>query len=182
MILKRRNIILKLRLWHIAAVVALFLNANLWAGAFTNFIQLYSFRGEDGAFPTGNLVETADGVLYGTTRYGGITNSDYPSGMGTIFRFQKQSAHLEIVTKFEGTNGAVPNAGFAKSPDGWLYGTTQFGGTNGNGTIFRIHGSTGRYEVLKHFTGSLDEVAQRFFCKLISAGGVGFGFQVSMVR
>ena len=45
---------------------------------------LVSFNGANGAWPGAQL--ESDGIFYGTTELGGITNSTYPSGMGTVFR------------------------------------------------------------------------------------------------
>jgi uncharacterized repeat protein (TIGR03803 family) len=43
---------------------------------------LYRFSGNDGAFPSGDLIMDANGVLYGTTEVGG--NS--ACGCGTVFK------------------------------------------------------------------------------------------------
>jgi uncharacterized repeat protein (TIGR03803 family) len=47
---------------------------------------LASFNGANGAGPTTSLTLGNDGSFYGTTEEGGISNSAYPSGMGTVFR------------------------------------------------------------------------------------------------
>jgi uncharacterized repeat protein (TIGR03803 family) len=48
---------------------------------------LYSFTGRaDGEGPQATLTLGNDGNFYGTTGGGGLTNSTYPSGMGTVFR------------------------------------------------------------------------------------------------
>ena len=49
--------------------------------------SLYSFTGgNDGATPVAGLVQGNDGNFYGTTSNGGITNSIFKGGMGTVFR------------------------------------------------------------------------------------------------
>jgi uncharacterized repeat protein (TIGR03803 family) len=39
---------------------------------------------------------------------------------------------------FDGTDGSSPNAGLVQATNGDLYGTTQAGGANGSGTVFKI--------------------------------------------
>ena len=47
---------------------------------------LTDFDWNNGAFPQGCPSLGNDGIFYGTTSGGGITNSKYTSGMGTVFR------------------------------------------------------------------------------------------------
>jgi uncharacterized repeat protein (TIGR03803 family) len=54
------------------------------------------------------------------------------------------------------SNGASPSAGLVQGNDGYFYGTTQYGGTNGsNGTVFKI-GTNGVLISLHSFTGGND--------------------------
>jgi uncharacterized repeat protein (TIGR03803 family) len=57
-----------------------------------------------------------------------------------------------------GSDGNQPYAGLIFDPAGNLYGTTQFGGTHAQGTVFRLtHTSTGwREKVLHSFAGGSD--------------------------
>ncbi len=123
-----------------------------------NFTLLYSFCGgygcgsapPDGADPRGRLVY-ADGYLYGTTQQGSVYNGYYNSG--TIFRISLSGAY-EIVHNFTGCcgtgDGENPAAGLTLGSDGNLYGTTQFGGTSGNGTVFKMT-PTGTVTILYSF-------------------------------
>src|ERR1039457_607876 len=45
---------------------------------------------------------------------------------------------LTTLFSFDGTDGAVPQAGLVQATNGDLYGTTYGGGTNSAGTIFKI--------------------------------------------
>jgi uncharacterized repeat protein (TIGR03803 family) len=45
---------------------------------------------------------------------------------------------LTTLFSFDGTDGAGPFAGLVQAANGELYGTTGQGGTNGDGTIFKI--------------------------------------------
>ena len=68
------------------------------------------------------------GRLYGTARYGGITNSQFASGMGTAFKLMPDKT-FSTIAYFNGTNGATPNSALVVGYDGNLYGTTYLGGS-----------------------------------------------------
>ncbi len=95
---------------------------------------LHSFQGKpDGANPQATLVQGNDGYFYGTTASGGA------NGYGTVFKISAQGAYTSLYS-FTGSNdGGNPVAGLVKGNDGYFYGTTRAGGTNGgHGTVFRI--------------------------------------------
>jgi uncharacterized repeat protein (TIGR03803 family) len=95
---------------------------------------LYSFTGgADGADPEAGLVMGPHGNLYGTT-YGGGTNND-----GTVFEINPSTGEETVLHSFTGVNGdgAVPVAGLL-DVNGILYGTTKYGGTDNDGTVFQI--------------------------------------------
>jgi uncharacterized repeat protein (TIGR03803 family) len=97
--------------------------------------SLFQFNGDNGSQPWGGLVQGKDGDLYGVTMYGGTNGTN---ANGTVFRISL-SGNLIWSESFNGTNGDVPTGGIVQARDGNFYGTTYFGGTNGNGgTIFRI--------------------------------------------
>ena len=87
----------------------------------------------NGVNPEAGLVQASDGNFYGTT-IGGGTNGD-----GTVFRIMT-NGNLTTIYQFGGyfTNSVQPEAGLLQGNDGNLYGTTIGGGTNGDGTVFRI--------------------------------------------
>ncbi len=93
----------------------------------------FSSDGEIGANPAAALIQGSDGFLYGTAQYGGT------QGQGTVFRI---SVAGEIATIYSfGTvenDGANPCCALVEGTDGNLYGTTQNGGTNGQGTVFMV--------------------------------------------
>jgi uncharacterized repeat protein (TIGR03803 family) len=113
----------------------------------------------DGAHPVGQLVQGADGYLYGTTSAGGT------NGNGTVFRIAFDGAGFQVLRQFsatvkdaetgfaENSDGAAPQAGLTNGNDGLLYGVTSSGGTNGLGVIFSITPDGSTYTVMHTFAG-----------------------------
>jgi uncharacterized repeat protein (TIGR03803 family) len=101
-------------------------------GAFT---ALYSFtNGIDGAQPYAGLVLGSDGNFYGTTTSGGGPNGD-----GGIFRITLQGALTALYVFTGGADGASPCAVLTPGSEGDLYGTTQYGGADGDGAVFKLN-------------------------------------------
>lgn len=97
-----------------------------------------------------------DGFAYATTELGGAYLR------GTIFRIHEDGSGFQILHSFGGSPGdGVEPYGSLVRQDGWLYGTTTMGGTNGDGTLFRYRVADGSYEVLASFdrasSGALPE-------------------------
>ena len=94
--------------------------------------KLATFHGTNGILPLAGLVQEG-GNLYGTTSMGG---SD---GAGTVFTIPLGGGTLTTLATFKAaTNGYEPLAGLIQATDGNLYGTTYFGGVNGDGTVFSL--------------------------------------------
>lgn len=95
----------------------------------------------DGANPASSLVQASDGNFYGATLNGG------PAGTGTVFRLSPQGTFTTLhsfAAKGSGnTDGVNPSAGLIQATDGFLYGSTAYGGINNTGTIFKISLSGG---------------------------------------
>ena len=107
--------------------------------------QLYSFDGTNGANPIySNLVQGRDGLLYGTTVYGGVNNA------GAIFKIDT-SGNITLLHSCNSSTGWYPWGGLVLGPDGNFYGTTSTGGAGSFGVIFKIT-PTGTYTVLHNFT------------------------------
>jgi uncharacterized repeat protein (TIGR03803 family) len=94
----------------------------------------FSWETDDGSNPLGALLEGKDGVLYGTTGYGGGTNQ------GTIFKMNKDGSGYSILRRFTGvaSTGARPSAALLDASDGKLYGRLAVGGDGGGSALFRI--------------------------------------------
>ena len=108
------------------------------------------FAGPQGSFPFAALVLGSDGVLYGTTYFGGA------NGLGVLFKLNADGTSYTVLHDFmgpAGNDGRPPLAELIEGTNGMLYGTTYFGGTNDSGTVFSLStGGTG-YSVLYNFTG-----------------------------
>jgi uncharacterized repeat protein (TIGR03803 family) len=109
--------------------------------------SLLDFQGgTGGAYPGANLLRL-DGVLYGTTTYGGA------AGAGTIYSIDPASGKETVVAEFAGgAKGQFP--GNLVSAGGMIYGTTGFVNDATAGTVFRLNPKTGRLFTLVNFTGT----------------------------
>jgi uncharacterized repeat protein (TIGR03803 family) len=58
------------------------------------------------------------------------------------------------VADFNGTNGENPVAGVYRDSSGNLWGTTYGGGTNSDGTIYKVAAGTGTVTTILNFNGS----------------------------
>jgi uncharacterized repeat protein (TIGR03803 family) len=91
----------------------------------------------DGQLPTAGLIQTHNGMLYGTTIQGGGCYGSY-YGCGTVFNITAKG-QLKTIFDFDTSDGYYPEAPLIEGQDGNLYGTTYVGGTNnGDGTVFEI--------------------------------------------
>ena len=95
---------------------------------------LHRFIGQDG-FDPAELIQAADGNFYGTAKFGGNTNC--PSDCGTVFKITTRGVTTSL-HRFYGNDGANPYGGLLQAADGTFYGTTAYGGANGDGTIFSL--------------------------------------------
>jgi uncharacterized repeat protein (TIGR03803 family) len=118
----------------------------------------------DGANPRAALVQGSDGNFYGTTASGGSTNYFYNSlgGYGTVFKINTNGTFTSLYafgsiqdTNWNPLDGANPQASLVQGSDGYFYGTTYYGGTNGYGTVFKIS-TNGVLTTLHSFTGTND--------------------------
>jgi uncharacterized repeat protein (TIGR03803 family) len=112
---------------------------------------LYNFCAEtgcpDGERSLGVLVQAANGQFYGTTELGGANNG------GTVFKITARGTLTTLYSfcsQTGCTDGKVPGAGLVQATNGKLYGTTEYGGANGGGTVFEIT-AAGKLTTLYNF-------------------------------
>jgi uncharacterized repeat protein (TIGR03803 family) len=109
---------------------------------------LYSFGASpDGKQPWAGLTQGADGNFYGTTSAGGANNK------GTVFKLTPAGVETVLYSFGSGTDGSQPVAALLLANDGNFYGTTERGGTNNDGTVFKIT-PAGVETVLFSFSGN----------------------------
>jgi uncharacterized repeat protein (TIGR03803 family) len=114
------------------------------------FTLLYPFGGgSDGGFPVSALSLASNAVFYGTT----LGASGGGVGNGTVFKLTTNGVFSTIYSFSGGNDGDDPEAALALGRDGNFYGTSRFGGTSSNGTVFRVT-TNGGLTTLHSFTSS----------------------------
>ena len=138
---------------------------------------IHSFTGSDGAFPYGQIAVSPAGTLFGTTE-GGPYNFETS---GTVFELTPPATAgdawtVNVLYTFpssDGVEGYYPAYGVVLGKHGVLYGTTMYGGPNGNGTggvVFALlpPGGAWKEAILHAFSGSDGQNPE----SLVSGGGV----------
>jgi uncharacterized repeat protein (TIGR03803 family) len=104
------------------------------------FDSIYSFTGgSDGEAPYAGLIADTQRDLYGTTVYGGASDS------GTVFEIAANGTETVLYSFCAQTNctdGRYPYGGLIADKNGNLYGTTaaggKGGGADGGGTVYQL--------------------------------------------
>lgn len=117
------------------------------------FQVLYNFTGgATGYYPSAGIVRDQAGNLYGTTAYGGnyTLNCNFEgvqTGCGLVYKLSQHGPGwiFDVLAGFNAGNGYLPQQLVAAAPDGSLYGSTEFGGSNhctyfwpGCGIVYRL--------------------------------------------
>ena len=145
--------------------------------------SMYSFgqngKQNDGRSPVADLVALG-GALFGTTLYGGITNSRCSLGCGMVFKAATSGSETALYRFRGGADGFAPAAGLL-DVNGDLFGTTSAGGGGSNcgggcGTVFKL-APNGAHSVIYRFKGVLDGATP--LAGLIDVGGVLYGTTAS---
>src|SRR5208282_6683529 len=89
-----------------------------------------------GIYPAADLIMDK-GNLYGTTLIGGA------NAYGAVFELTPPTTSggswtESTLLSFDGTDGLAPHASLIMDTGGNLYGTTEEGGANGDGTVFEL--------------------------------------------
>jgi len=102
----------------------------------------FNFQGTGGCSPNAALIFDSSGNLYGTARSGGGSGVD-GGGAGVVFELLAQAGGgwiYKVLHNFNDTpsDGSEPAAALVFDTAGNLYGTTEFGGIHGYGTVFEL--------------------------------------------
>jgi uncharacterized repeat protein (TIGR03803 family) len=119
-----------------------------------SILPIASFTASGGpAIPAALLVD-ANGNLFGTSGYGGLSNC------GTIFEIPAGSHSVQTLASFNGDNGQSPGD-FVFDSSGNLFGVAPIGGIGftpnsgtGNGTLFELNAATHTLMPIVKFNGS----------------------------
>lgn len=129
-----------------AALTAALLLATPTTHAQT-FTSLKSFASTaaglpDGYFAHGGLA-LSDGMLFGVTSGGGISNN------GTLYKLGTNGGGFTVIHHFAGgSEGESPNGRVVVSGD-TIYGVTYHGGINHGGTLYRVNTDGSSFSILR---------------------------------
>jgi uncharacterized repeat protein (TIGR03803 family) len=138
----------------------------------TGYAILHHFSGGtvDGRLPLGGLVQGSDGLLYGTTYYGGTND------LGTVFKLGTNGGVYAVLRNFMGgSQGNQPFAGLVQGVDGVLYGTTRYGGSNDGGMVFKLSTDGSGYTALHNFSGMGGDGSQPLAALLLGTDDALYG-------
>jgi uncharacterized repeat protein (TIGR03803 family) len=100
------------------------------------FTILHTLMGTDGSNPAGSLAQGPNGNLYGLCTYGGTANS------GTLYEVSADGSSFTVLHNFgDGSiqnDGLYPQGSPVLGADNNFCGVTQYGGSAGEGTVFKI--------------------------------------------
>lgn len=98
--------------------------------------------------PAGTLLQASDGFLYGTSYHGGAHDQ------GSVFKIATDGSGFALLKSFQcavTNNGCMPLAGLIQANNGMLYGTTQLGGADDEGTLFKIATDGTNFAIIRSF-------------------------------
>ena len=135
-----------------------------------NYSVLHNFGkpgSHDGSEPFAGLVRDTAGNLYGTTFFGGTL------GSGTVFKIDASGNESVLYNFAGGSDGVFPSSSLVLDSVGNLYGTTDAGGANKAGTVFKVSG--GGKEKILHSFGAPNDGASPFVGLVKDGSGNFYG-------
>jgi uncharacterized repeat protein (TIGR03803 family) len=109
---------------------------------------VHIFDGTHGAEAYAPLMQASNGNFYGATVNGGMY------GNGVVFEMTPAGAFTDLHDFDPNTEGGEPFSALVEGTNGFLYGTTAYGGTYNFGTIYSIPLGGGKPDTLYSFNGT----------------------------
>jgi len=138
-----------------------------------NFTVMYSFDGISGRNPSW-LISTLDGYLCGV--------SEKSPGQWQVFRMKENGTEFSSIVNYNASLN-LPRFGdkLIHASNGYVYGTSAFGGPDGNGAIYRFLPDGTDFSLIhsfnlsdgRHLTSGIVEATDGHLYGLASAGGLG---------
>lgn len=125
-----------------------------------------------GYIPSSGVIEGSDHFLYGTTGFGGGTGN-----AGTLYKVEKFGGNYQVLQAFPQNSDADGGAGggLSEGANGMIYGTTQHGGTDSQGTVFSINEDGSGYTILLNFLSSGADINDPISPLLQLTNGIFYG-------
>ncbi|MDB6092492.1 MAG: type sorting protein [Verrucomicrobia bacterium] len=135
-----------------------------------NFTALKTFD-RSGSEPLASPVQGPGGFLYAATYQGGANS------VGTVFKVRPDGSGYAVLYTFTTIGGSDGNLpwGVIVGSDGALYGSTDQGGNNHVGTLFKLQPDGTGYSVLHRFTGSSTDGSRPFCVPVQGPSGLLYG-------
>jgi uncharacterized repeat protein (TIGR03803 family) len=161
---------------RVSLLLALFQVSSFSAQSSTSSIKtLFAFSCDSsgnicpqGDFPS-SFVQSEDGDFYGTTEFHGTGNR----AAGTVFKLTLTGTLTTLYTFVADADGNYPNGAnptsLIEGNDGFLYGTTNFGGGDNDGIVFRLS-KAGKIQIVHSFCSNCGDGINPFNLVLGSDG------------
>ncbi|MBX2980361.1 MAG: hypothetical protein KF905_13780 [Flavobacteriales bacterium] len=127
-----------------------------YAPSSNTFVKLLDFTGTNGQSPWNAPIRVGADKLYGTAANGGPSN-----GNGVVYSITPSTDAYTIEYVFNVLEGGLLFGNVMLANDGQLYGMGGSGGTNFQGTIFRLDPATNAMTPLHSFNGPTDGYSPR---------------------
>jgi len=111
-------------------------------------LSTIAFNSSTGVSPLATLVQDSTGDLFGTTQFGGANSS------GNVFEVVHGTDTILPLASFGTHDGQYPSGTLTLDNSGDLFGTTEFGGLHGDGTIFELRHGSSTITTLASFKGT----------------------------
>lgn len=118
--------------------------------------------------PAGRMVQASNGQIFGVAE--GATTGSTSTGAG-VFAYSPGGS-VQAICQFSNPAGPYePSGGLAQASNGSLYGVTVAGGSEQDGTVYRMDPSSGSCQELYPFTGGSSDGGQPLGAPFLSRAG-----------